>query len=132
LIYGKVGVSEMAHVFISPKSRLLCSLSLRVGSSTWVQSSLRLTFSMFERSGTYSTAMIFPSLRQLFRAAVRAELIETNPVDLERDEPRKADKDPTWRADAVTVDDMRFIADARILEDRRVLYAIEFPTGSRR
>lgn len=87
-----------------------------------------------ERLAPRTVLHVYRTLRQVFRAAVRAELLAANPVDLERDElPKKEDKDPSWRADAVfTADEVeRLISDPAIPEDRRVLYAIEFLTGSR-
>lgn len=87
-----------------------------------------------ERLAPRTVLHVYRTLRQLFRAAVRAELIPANPVDLERDElPKKEDKDPTWRAEAVlTCDEVEaLISDARVPEDRRVLYALEFLLGVR-
>jgi hypothetical protein len=87
-----------------------------------------------ERLAPRTVLHVYRTGRQLFRAAVRAELLESSPWDLERDElPKKEDKDPTWRADAVftAAEVEALISDPRIPEDRRVLYAIEFLTGSR-
>jgi len=87
-----------------------------------------------ERMAARTVLHIYRDLRQAMRAAVREELIGSNPVDLERDElPKKADKDPAWRAGAVlTLDEVeQLISSPLIPEDRRVLYALEFLTGSR-
>lgn len=87
-----------------------------------------------ERLAPRTVLHVYRTLRQLFRAAVRADLIDANPVDLDRDElPKKEDKDPTWRTDAVCSagEVEALISDPRIPEDRRVLYALEFLTGSR-
>jgi hypothetical protein len=87
-----------------------------------------------ERLAPRTVLHVYRTLRQLFRAAVRAELLEANPVDLERDElPKKEDKDPTWRTEAVctAAEVEALVSDPRIPEDRRVLYALEFLTGSR-
>lgn len=56
------------------------------------------------------------------------ELIPGNPCDLPRGSlPKKVDKDPTWRRKAVfTREELeQLIADPKILEDRRVLYALK-------
>jgi integrase len=77
---------------------------------------------------------IYRTVRRLFRAAIHADLIGSNPFDLDRSElPKWEDKDPLWRADArLTTDEVeKLISDARIPEERRVLYAIEFLTGTR-
>lgn len=87
-----------------------------------------------ERMAARTVLHIYRDLRQAMRAALREELIPSNPVDLEREElPKKADKDPAWRATAVlTLDEVeRLISDPLVPEDRRVLYALEFLTGSR-
>ncbi len=87
-----------------------------------------------ERLAPRTVLHVYRTLRQVFRAAVRAELLEANPVDLDKDElPKKQDKDASWRADAVftAAEVEQLISDLRIPEDRRVLYAIEFLTGTR-
>lgn len=87
-----------------------------------------------ERMAARTILHVYRDLRQAIKAAVMEELLDTNPVDLERNElPKKADKDPAWRVTAVlTLDEVeRLISDPRVPEDRRVLYALEFLTGSR-
>lgn len=87
-----------------------------------------------ERLAPRTVLHVYRTARQMFKAAVRAELIAGNPFDLDRDElPKKRDKDPTWRADAVcsVAEVEQLISDPRIPEDRRLLYSLEFLTGSR-
>ena len=70
----------------------------------------------------------------LFKAAIREELIDSNPCVLGRDElPKKLDKDPAWRATAVftRAEVEAIISDERIAIDRRVLYGLLFLTGCR-
>ena len=70
----------------------------------------------------------------MFEDAVAEELIESNPCTLGRGElPKKADKDPTWRAQAVfTRDEVeQLFSDDAIPEQRRVLYALLFLAGLR-
>ena len=77
---------------------------------------------------------VYRLLRQVFKHAVRAECVERNPIDLDPHElPKKRDKDPAWRAQAVfTVAEIKqIIADERIPLFRRVLYSILFLTGVR-
>lgn len=65
----------------------------------------------------------------LFRGAVAEELLPASPCVLEKHElPMKADADPTWRAKAVFTREeaIKLLFDARILVDRRVLYALKF------
>lgn len=67
-------------------------------------------------------------LHTMFKSAVIEELIESNPVVLERGVlPKKVDKDPTWRHEAIYTrgEIETLIADPRILADRRVLYALK-------
>ena len=68
-------------------------------------------------------------LHTLFKSAVRAEVITENPVAaLDRtDMPKKADRDPTWRQEAIyTRDELeQLISDGRILPDRRVVYGLK-------
>jgi integrase len=67
-------------------------------------------------------------LHTMFKAAVIAELIGANPVQLERGVlPKKVDADPTWRHQAIytRAEIETLISDDRILPDRRVLYALK-------
>jgi integrase len=67
-------------------------------------------------------------LHTMFKSAVIEELIASNPVVLERGTlPKKVDKDPTWRHEAIytRLEIETLIADERILADRRVLYALK-------
>ena len=67
-------------------------------------------------------------LHTMFKSAVIEELVASNPVVFERGTlPKKVDKDPTWRHEAIftRLEIETLIADARILEDRRVLYALK-------
>ena len=76
----------------------------------------------------------YGTLRTMMQAAVRDELISSNPCVLGREElPRKQDKDPAWRATAVFTrrEVETIISDERVPLDRRVLYALLFLTGCR-
>jgi integrase len=67
-------------------------------------------------------------LHTMFKSAVIEEVIDANPVVFERGTlPKKADKDPTWRHEAIYTrgEIEAVISDVRILEDRRVLYALK-------
>jgi integrase len=68
-------------------------------------------------------------LHTFFKSAIRAELIAANPVaGLDRtDMPKKVDKDPTWRAEAIYTrgEIERLISDEQILPDRRVVYGLK-------
>ena len=77
---------------------------------------------------------LYDDLRRILQDAVIEELIQTNPCMLKRRElPRKLDLDPFWRATAVyTPDEMwALIYDARVPEDRRMLYGLLFYGGLR-
>jgi len=70
----------------------------------------------------------------LFRTAIAEELLDASPCVLTKGVlPKKVDKDPTWRAQAIfTREEVeRLISDSRIPEDRRVLYALESLAGLR-
>jgi integrase len=70
----------------------------------------------------------------MFRTAVAEEIIDATPCVLQRGVlPKKVDKDPAWRATAIyTREEIeRLIADDRIPEDRRVLYALKALAGLR-
>ncbi len=67
-------------------------------------------------------------LHTVFKSAVIEERIPTNPVLFERGVlPKKADKDPTWRHEAIyTRAELEMIlSDSRVPQDRRVLYALK-------
>ena len=67
-------------------------------------------------------------LHTMFKSAAIEEVIAANPVQFERGTlPKKADKDPTWRHEAIyTRDEIEtLIADERVLADRRILYALK-------
>jgi integrase len=77
---------------------------------------------------------VFHTTKAMFHHAVADELLDTNPCVLTRGVlPKKADKDPGWRATAIyTREEVeRLISDARIPEDRRVLYALKALAGLR-
>jgi len=64
-------------------------------------------------------------LHTMFGAARREELIDSNPVDLERGIlPKKADQDPTWRHEAIfaRAEVELLLGDPRVPLDRRVVY----------
>jgi integrase len=68
-------------------------------------------------------------LHTMFKSAVIEELIPTNPIVFERGIlPKKIDKDPTWRHEAIytRAEAEQLISDERLPEDRRALYAIKF------
>ena len=70
----------------------------------------------------------------MFHNAVADELIESTPCVLQRGVlPKKVDKDPAWRAQAIyTREEVeRLISDSQLLEDRRVLYALKGLAGLR-
>lgn len=77
---------------------------------------------------------VYGHLHTMFAAARREELIETNPVDLERGVlPQKTDKDPTWRHEAIFARDEveLLLGDPRVLGDRQVLYGLKGLAGLR-
>lgn len=81
-----------------------------------------------------SVRHVYGVLHTMFRDANVDELIHTNPCVLKRtDLPKKKDKDPTWRANAVFTRDETelLLSDARSPEDRRVFYALLALTGIR-
>ena len=74
-------------------------------------------------------------LHTMFKRAVKDEAIVTNPVMMERGTlPKKVDKDPTWRAEAIYTrsEAEQMISDERIVWDRRVLIALKFLAGGLR
>jgi integrase len=71
-------------------------------------------------------------LSTMLKSAVFEELIPANPAVFQKGTlPKKADKDPAWRAQAIfTRDEIeQIISDERIPEDRRVIYALKFFCG---
>ena len=74
-------------------------------------------------------------LHTMFKRAVKDEALVTNPVMMERGTlPKKVDKDPTWRAEAIytRTEAEQMISDDRIPWDRRVLIALKFLAGGLR
>lgn len=68
-------------------------------------------------------------LHSMFKSAVIEELIATNPIVFEKGVlPKKIDKDPRWRHEAIytRAEVEQLISDERIPRDRRVLYALKF------
>ena len=73
-------------------------------------------------------------LATMFRRAVKDEVIVMSPYMIERGQlPKKIDKDPTWRAEAIytRAEAEQLCSDERIPFDRRVLYALKFLAGLR-
>lgn len=68
----------------------------------------------------------------MFKSAVIEGIVATNPCVYERGVlPKKADKDPHWRAQAIytRTEIEQILTDERIPYDRRLLYAMKFFTG---
>ncbi len=77
---------------------------------------------------------VYGVLHSMFECAVADELIDSNPCVLKKNMlPKKIDKNPVWRAGAIfnREEVIAAIFDARIPEDRRVVYALEFLGGMR-
>jgi integrase len=77
---------------------------------------------------------IYGLLVTMFHDAVADGLIGTTPCTLRRGVlPKKADKDPAWRAGAIytRAEVEMLISDRRVPEDRRVFYAIKGLAGLR-
>lgn len=77
---------------------------------------------------------VYGLLHRMFEDALADELIGSNPCVLKKgDLPPKVDKNPEWRSTAVfTREEVEpLLSDARLPEDRRVLYALLFLTGMR-
>jgi integrase len=77
---------------------------------------------------------VYGVLATMFRTAVADEVIAATPCVLARGIlPKKADKDPAWRASAIftRAEVEQLISDVRIPEDRRVLYALKGIAGLR-
>lgn len=67
-------------------------------------------------------------MHTMFKSAVIEEKIAANPIVFERGTlPKKVDKDPAWRAQAIftRAEGEMLISDERLLADRRVLYALK-------
>jgi integrase len=67
-------------------------------------------------------------LHTLFKSAFIEELVPANPIEFERGVlPKKADKDPTWRHEAIytRTELEQLLFDPRIPFDRRALYALK-------
>ena len=74
-------------------------------------------------------------VHKLFEDAVVEELLTENPIKVKRgDLPKKADKDPAWRAGAVfTREEVEaLLSDTRVPLERRILHAMWFCAGLRR
>lgn len=68
----------------------------------------------------------------MFKDAVFEQLIQTTPAIFKKGMlPKKQDKDPAWRAQAIftRAEIEQIISDDRIPEDRRVIYALKFFCG---
>ena len=77
---------------------------------------------------------VFATMAIMFGDAMADELITTSPCVLRKGVlPKKVDKDPDWRATAIyDRDEIRsLIFDPRVLQDRRVLYALKALAGLR-
>lgn len=77
---------------------------------------------------------VFHAVKAMSHAAVADELLDATPCVLSRGVlPKKVDKDPSWRATAIytRAEVESLISDARIPEDRRVLYALKALAGVR-
>jgi integrase len=71
---------------------------------------------------------VYATLATMFRSGVADELIMATPCVLSKGVlPKKADKDPAWRANAIyTREEVeRLLSDPRIPQDRRVLYGLK-------
>lgn len=68
----------------------------------------------------------------LFKSALIDEVVTMQPSIYERGVlPKKADKDPTWRHEAIYTREevQQLLSDERVPYDRRVFYALKFFTG---
>ena len=71
---------------------------------------------------------VFATIHRMFKSAVIDEVIETNPVIVEKGTlPKNVDKDPSWRATAVfdRPELVSLISDRRLPELRRMLNALK-------
>ncbi len=77
---------------------------------------------------------VYGVLATMFRAAIGDELVDATPCVLQRGVlPKKADKDPAWRATAIfTREEVEvLVSDTRVPQDRRVVYALKALAGLR-
>lgn len=77
---------------------------------------------------------VFHVTKAMFHHAVADELLDANPCVIPKGTlPKKVDKDPEWRAQAIyeRPEVEQLISDPRIPEDRRVLYALKAIGGLR-
>jgi integrase len=77
---------------------------------------------------------VFATMAIMFGDAVADELITNTPCVLRKGVlPKKVDKDPDWRATAIydRAEIGLLISDPRVLQDRRVLYALKALAGLR-
>ena len=77
---------------------------------------------------------VFATMAIMFGDAVADELIATTPCVLRKGVlPKKVDKDPDWRATAIydRSEIQALLFDTRVLQDRRVLYALKALAGLR-
>lgn len=87
-----------------------------------------------EKLAPRTVRSIFAVLHRMFKSAIVEELIETNPVVVEKNIlPKNVDKDPEWRAGAVyTREELEtLISDPSLPLYRRVMYALEGVAGLR-
>jgi len=77
---------------------------------------------------------VFTTMSIMFGDAVADQLIQISPCVLRKGVlPKKVDKDPDWRATAIydRAEIQTLIFDRRLLQDRRVLYALKALAGLR-
>ncbi len=77
---------------------------------------------------------VYQTVKLMLKRAERDDLIDRNPCNLDKTElPRKVDKDPEWRANAVFSrhEVLKLITAEGIPDDRRVVYSLIFLTGGR-
>jgi integrase len=77
---------------------------------------------------------VFATMAIMFGDAIADELIATTPCVLRKGVlPKKVDKDPDWRATAIydRSEIQALLFDTRVLQDRRVLYALKALAGLR-
>ena len=77
---------------------------------------------------------VFATMAIMFGDAIADELIATSPCVLRKGVlPKKVDKDPDWRATAIydRSEIQKLLFDPRVLQDRRVFYALKALAGLR-
>ena len=87
-----------------------------------------------EKMAPRTVRHIYGLLRRMFAGAVRAEIIELNPVTLPPDVlPKNVDKDPAWRPTALYQrhELVRIVSDPIIPPDRRIINGIKGLGGCR-